>query len=96
MKITLAGLVLFFLVLMACLAGNRSLQARLETAQAEVQKVQDEIKSIEQLGGLAKVEKARAYLKGAADWRALEVWWKAQVKEQRQRLRTGNLDWSHS
>ena len=96
MKVTFAGLILFFLVLMACLAGNRSLNARLQAAQGEVRKVQDEIKSIEQLGGLVKVEQAHAYLKGAADWHTMETWWRAQVKEQRQRLRTGTLDWSHS
>ena len=96
MKVTFAGLILFFLVLMACLAGNRSLDARVLAAQGEVHKVQEEIKAIENLGGLVKVEKARAFLKGASDWHELETWWKAQTTEQRQRLRKGNLEWSHS
>lgn len=94
-KVTISGLVLFGVILAACLAGTQSLETRKEAAYQRVRAIEEDVKRIESSPEWEQLEQTRSFVKGVVEWRKLKVWFLAHASEQRKRLAatSGSVNW---
>lgn len=91
MKVSIPGLILIGLTVVACLYVNDRMELRLFTVQAVVQSIVADKRKLEDR--LPELEADRQYFQDLEQWRKVRSWVAGRAQEQRKKLKMGTFKW---